>query len=458
MDAGLYKDEILDRLASTANVAQFVSYAADGTQRYSRIHGQPFNRTFGSLEAAAEALLNNAPDGMANVRSFAPHDAKSREFVYGLKRVTDIVATVRRLNESGLFAIVNETIDVNDGGVSGVAMAGVIEFAPGDTPRCVEKPGTASLNRGLGLQLLERVYRFHPSLDYDASLRVEFSLHPKRRGFHHQHTVIWEVEAVEAAELAAVVSWPNRFSRFLGDKAFGLLVADSIGLPVPRTTVIPRRVAPFEFGIPTGTCETWIRTCPIEQEPGRFTTNFGWLDPFSLLAEQDPHGDSIASVISQESIPAVFSGALIASAEGEPIIEGVPGYGPDFMLGGEAGVLPHPIYTDVSQLFEKAAAALGPVRFEWVHDGDRAWIVQLHRGATLSSGRTIYPGEARSYQKFHLCDGIDKLRELIRRVRGGDEGIAVVGNIGLTSHLGDLLRQAKIPSHIEPPDMLSAPD
>jgi hypothetical protein len=215
--------------------------------------------------------------------------------------------------------------------------------------------------------------------------------------------------------------------------------------------VISRHVAPFEFGTSTGCGETWIRTCPVEQEPGRFTTNFGWQDPFRLLSEEDPSGESIASVISQENVPGAFSGALIAGAEGTPIIEGVSGRGSGFMLGGPIGLLPEQIWRDVSEAFDMAFAVLGPVRFEWVHDGSRVWIVQLHRGATPSIGRTIYPGEPRVVHRFQTSDGIEALRDLIRLVKGSDEGIALVGNIGLTSHLGDLLRLAKIPSHIDPP-------
>ena len=48
------------------------------------------------------------------------------------------------------------------------------------------------------------------------------------------------------------LDWPNRFSRFIGDKVFGLLVADLIGLDVPRATVLARRIGPFVFGRRTG--------------------------------------------------------------------------------------------------------------------------------------------------------------------------------------------------------------
>src|SRR5205085_7477326 len=151
--------------------------------------------------------------------------------------------------------------------------------------------------REMGLKLLEKVYHFRPALNYSPSLRIEFSLHPLRRGVRYEHTIVWELEEVGPASFSPNLQWPNLFSRFIGDKAFGLLIADILDLPVPATTVIPRFLAPFAFGNPTGTGELWIRTCPVEQDPGRFTTLRGWFDPFRLMANEDPKGEMIASVL-----------------------------------------------------------------------------------------------------------------------------------------------------------------
>jgi predicted methyltransferase MtxX (methanogen marker protein 4) len=43
--------------------------------------------------------------------------------------------------------------------------------------------------------------------------------------------------------------------------------------------------------------------------------------------------------------------------------------------------------------------------------------------------------------------GLEKPRELIATV-GADEGIEITGDIGVTSHAGDLLRRAAIPSRL----------
>ena len=446
-DLNQLKDSVLSRLAESANVAQFVSFDPELRQRHARIRGYEVDHRFGSIEEAATALLQSS--GSVNVRSFEPHSAKSREFVYGLKNASEVASEVKRLAAGGLYTIINETIDVNDGGVSGVALGSIVEFAPGDTPRCVEKAGTLSLSKDLALSLLERVYGFAPDLSrYGTAKRVEFSIHPLRRGTRQDHTIVWEMEEVGGFDTSAEIIWPNRFSRFIGDKAFGLLLADVLGLPIPATSVFPRSLPPFTFGKRTGSWETWIRTCPTEQEPGRYTTHRGWLDPFELMANEDPQGNRIAAVLAQEGIQANYSGSLIVDSEGGIVIQGVGGYGEDFMLGRVLSDLPTEIEYSVREIYFRAAEFLGPVRFEWVHDGNMVWLVQLHKGSTLSLGNTVYPGEASFSHRFDVTEGIESLRELIKRTKA-HEGIVLIGRVGITSHLGDLLRKAQIPSRIE---------
>lgn len=447
-----FKDQVLDRLAQTSNVAQFVSFSPGLTPsaRFAHIRGIAPNYRFASIDKAIEALLDQCADQSVNVRSFDPQQPKAHDFIYGIAKAEIAALEVRRLAADGLHTIVNETIDVNDGGVSGVSYAGLLEFAPGDTPRAVEKPGTASLPRALGLKVLESVYGFRPSLDHPPEERVEFSLHPLRRGTANQHTVIWEVERAESLLLPASVTWPNRFSRFIGDKAFGLLIAAAIELPVPLTTVVSRGMAPFTFGRSTGSHEFWIRTCPREQMPGKFTTRRGWLDPFRLMSVEDPEGNFIASILAQEGVDAKYSGATVAGADGQPIVEGVLGSGEDFMQGRVAPqALPSAVVGDVLASYASAAERLGAVRFEWVHDGRYAWIVQLHTGATVTEGNVIYPGSPSVEHQFPVENGLESLRALAAQIEGTGEGIVLVGQIGVTSHLGDILRRARIPSRVQ---------
>jgi hypothetical protein len=312
----------------------------------------------------------------------------------------------------------------------------------------VEKPGVLSLPFGDGLELLRKVYGFTPELESHAGERTEFSVHPRARGWRRGHTLIWEHETGVEPALAATSRWPNKFSRMIGDKAFGLLMADRLGAPVPRTLVVARRVAPFTFGRETGSTEIWTRTCPVEPHPGLYTTLKGWTDPFALLQAEDPEGEVLASVLRQDAVNASHSGAAIIGADGELAIEGRRGEGDRFMLGlDRPETLPAQVAYDVRSLHGRLSATLGPVRLEWVHDGVRAWVVQLHLGATASAGSILVPGEAETWVKFPVERGLVALRETLKRLPGG-AGLVIVGEVGLTSHVADLVRKTGVPARL----------
>jgi len=452
-----HKDESLDRLADAINVAQFVSFSpgVPMRQRYARVLGYPPNHLFSGLRDAIEKLMRRSQETSLNVRSFTLQDPRSNEFLYGLTSTDEIQAAVQRIAGAGLYVIVNETVDVKDGGVSGVVQGDAIEFAPDDTPRCVEKPGVASLPRAWGIGILEKVYGFPIGFGVGPEFRLEFSIHPKPRGWKHTHLLGWELERVGLSSIMPNVMWPNDFSRLIGDKVFGLLLGSEIGLPVPKSTVISRRIAPFSFGEKTGSAERWIRTSPKEQVPGKFTTHRGWIDPFALLEREDPQGNQIASVISQCGVHPHYSGALIVSADGKLIIEGKSGEGEMLMKGvALPEKLPDPIRRDVLQLYDSALAQLGPVRFEWVHDGQKPWVVQLHRGATISTSSEIVPGDASKWRKFEVARGLEALRQELDSL-DSNEGIILQGQVGLTSHIADVVRKAGKPARLVPIKKLS---
>ncbi len=450
-----FKDQILDGLAEQANVAQFVSFGpeTDLPQRFARIRGYPPNYRFDTPIDAVNTLLEQSSKGSVNVRSYHPVEPKGRQFIYGLERRDEVIDTIRSLAATGLYTILNETIDIHDGGVSGVALGGLLEFAPDDTPRCVESPGTLALRQDLAISLLETVYGFRPDLAYPQECRVEFSVHPIRAGFRNGHTIIWEVEQVDTGHLQAPLVWPNRFSRLLGDKAFGLLVAHIIDLPVPRTRVIGRRVAPFQFGQSTQTGERWLRTCPSEQVPGQFSTLRGWTDPYSLLHDEDPDGKMIASVLAQDGVDSKYAGASLPGRGESPMIEGVAGYGDRFMLGVDSPAeLPRSVVAAVAAVIERASAQLGSVRMEWAHDGETAWVLQLHLAAHTVSNDALVEGHAEEWYSYDPQTGLAALRPLIQRAISEGAGIVVTGDIGITSHVGDLLRKAGVPARFgEPP-------
>jgi hypothetical protein len=379
------KDQSLDELARVGNVAQFVSFAPSPQgkpqQQFSRIAFHDANHLFDTPSDALDTLLRHSPEYSINVRSFTPESPKSRDFCYGIRSTAEAVAIVNRLSAEGFFVIANETVDVADGGVSGVLHGGIMEFAPDDTPRCVEKPGVASLPAKWGFALIRNVYGLKPDVVDASKGRLEFSVHPRPRGWKRTHTLMWEYEPSTLSPVHYSFRWPNRFSRHIGDKVFGLLIADILGFPVPFTIVIPRRIAPFAFGRSTGAPEVWTRTAPREPEPGRFTTKKGWIDPFQLMQSEDCEAKAIAAVLSQSAVSAKFSGAALTDSRGEMVVEGRTGEGDGFMLGLSGPErLPSNILADVQSRFVDISKILGPIRFEWVHDGRRVWILQLHQG------------------------------------------------------------------------------
>lgn len=446
-----HKDAILDSLAERGNVAQFVAFRpSNGNPRQSnsRIAGHEPNQLFLDPSEAIETLLAASADQSVNVRSYLPSDPRSREFVYGLVSAREAFDTVRRLTGEGLHTIVNETVDVSDGGVSGVLQGQTLEFSPDDTPRCVEKPGTASMPFEKGMALFELVYGFRPDLDAAAGERTEFSIHPRPMGWKQTHTLLWEHEEGVPEVSHTSIGWPNNFSRMIGDKAFGLVIAHLAGARVPHTLAIPRRVRPFAFGRSTGDLEVWTRTCPTEQQPGLYTTVKGWVDPFTLMQKEDPKGDRIASVLSQQAVAAGYSGAAIATADGELVIEGVKGEGDDFMTGKvQPTDLPPSVRADIENLNRRLTLALGPVRFEWVHDGRTAWCVQLHQGRSVSTSRVIVSGTTEEWLDFDVSRGLPALRKLLSEIPPGT-GILVQGEVGLTSHIADVLRKEGRPARL----------
>jgi hypothetical protein len=446
----LHKDEILDSLAERGNVAQFVAYRPNKSgpqQSTSRIAEIEPNTRFGDMRAAVTCLLRASVDGSVNIRSYLPEDPQSREFIYGITSVDDVIAQADRLLGQGLHLIINETIDVSDGGVSGVAQGDALEFSPDDTPRAVEKPDVASLPREMGLLILERVYGFAPELPDQSEGRVEFSIHPGPRGWRQTNTLLWEIGGGALDRLAPRIRWPNRFSRHLGDKVFGLLVAEYLGAAVPATTVVSRRVAPFRFGKRTGRSEYWLRTCPRDPQPGLFTTTRGWQDPFALLAAEDPDSQ-VASILAQEGVRPEWSGAALVGSDGTLFLEGKRGSGDDFMLGSsQPEPLPETIRADVSALHSSLADHLGPVRIEWVHDGEKPWVVQLHVGATRTSRQMVVDGEAADWRTFDVANGLSALRQFLPTIPDGC-GLELRGEFGLTSHIADVVRKWGRPARI----------
>ncbi len=248
----LFKDEVLDWLAERGNVAQFVSFDPAGAQRFCRLNGYARNHRFPTMEHAVEALFHVSGEGKVNVRSFRPESPQGNPFRVRIPSPADALSQIRSLSSQGLFCICNELVDERDGGVSGVAHGGWLEIAPDIFPRDVDSKAVAALERTTGLKILERIYGHRPSVDYPSRQRVEFTVTLSRRGHRAERTLVWEVGDAPPPGGTPSMRWPNPLSRLVGDKAFGLIVAETLGLLVPFTTVVPRRIPTFSFGRATG--------------------------------------------------------------------------------------------------------------------------------------------------------------------------------------------------------------
>jgi hypothetical protein len=167
------------------------------------------------------------------------------------------------------------------------------------------------------------------------------------------------------------------------------------------------------------------------------------------MRSEDPSDQVLVSCLIQDEVDARYSGALVTGPNDAVTLEGVRGFGDAFMQGRLPSIdVPESIRSEVLTVQRRAVETLGPVRMEWVHDANRAWVVQIHTGASVSAGRVIVPGRPKRWRLFKVTEGLEALREAIKVVQPPNEGLELIGNIGITSHIADVLRRANIPSRI----------
>lgn len=494
-----YKDDVLVTLAKKCNIAQFVSYGPDGERRHCCICGNEADlMKSASRGETIQLLLDKSIDHSINIRTFLPEQWSGNPFIVCLTDINVICNHIDELTSKGYYVIVHESIDVHDGGISCVLENGVVEFVPGDTPRFVEKVSELPIPRLMvddfitflrpiykGISTFERLCKegYLSTAEDDDSLfdyckdRVEFSLHPRSCGYKNDKIIIWEIARDSQSAYDALTSynvfsnrhscydWPNAFSQHIGDKAYGLLVANMFTKHVPQTAVCLRsqKVESFVFGTYISIADVWTRTCPNVQVPGKYATIHGYVNPYELMDKEDPDNEALVSCIIQNGIPAKYSGAYICDGYGKTAIEGVRSYGDSYMQGAEKEQLPDDVKWAVEVMGRKLYCHLhSHVRFEWVYDGVDVWIVQLHMGTVESDieHRVIYKDEVSRYVDYHPADGLDKLRELIKTIDAEaaastwhmKKGVRVVGNVGMSSHIADVLRKAHIGSYIFIPE------
>lgn len=465
------KDTKLLELSLNNNVASFISFDKKKEQgetliRFSNLKDFCWDdETTRSLEK----LLKHSKDNTVNVRSFAKDDMqKSTTFKMGLDNVADIIKQIEKNMVNDLYSIVNENIDVSDGGVSGVLIGDTIEFSPNDTPRCVEKEGVCSLPSNIGINLLHKIYGKDvlKLLDYPRNSRVEFSIHLREQGCEGTNLIIWELtENIDEEVLPEFHQHqiPNNFSDFLGEKLYGLLLAEIIAnANVPSTIGINRFVKPIIFGKETNHRDWWIRTVPTRKSAGEFATTNKSIDLFDFIGNEhfnlnNTYNKSLmlSSVLYQQGAKPIYSGASIITNNAKTtIIEGVKGQGDNFMTSGKVEDLPEEILSivknTISGLRLNLHKILGDFSIEWVYDGEKVWIVQLNQISNFIDEVTIVKGnEDTEYIHFDEID-VNTLRTIIETEITNKEniGISVSNKIGITSHIGDILRHHNIPSKI----------
>lgn len=441
----VYKDDILDELSREGNIARFFSAQASEQGVFVRhnhtgLRGGPS----GDIRPLVEHLMAESVSGRVNIRTFRPHAPEGNPFEFGIDSPDTVCEKVTDFLSEGYIIIVNEEIPVDDGGYSAVFQNGVVEIVPGQTPRGVEQGDPATLPLELAIEVTQTIFGIDISfLRAELTDRVEFSVHPRPCGVRAEHVIVWEKRPVASMSTESVaVAWPNALSRHIGDKAYGLVMAhlSTAGPWVPRTTVIARKVAPFTFGHPTGSPVRWSRSVPAVKSPGELPTYDHWVDPFSVAGE---HGEAIESILSQDGVRAAYAGALMIGTD--IVVEGVRGFGEDYMLGQDGPQdLPDAVVAAVEEIGRALRDEFGTLTAEWVYDeSGRLWIVQVNQLSSVESA-TWKREDADSWIDYYPSAGVEALRELVASLPMRT-GVVVHGRVGVTSHVGDILRRGHVP-------------
>ncbi len=350
--------------------------------------------------------------------------------------------------------IINELIDIYDGGFSGVIFNGLIEFSHNNTPRCVDKGTFCSMPLRTGLDLMTKILDRDSRMTFERNNRIEFSFHPREEGILLHNFVIWDLSKFKSSfpnYESIKTFWPNPISELVGDKVFGLFLANSYKYDVPFSKVTLRDGREFSFGKKTSTLEQWTRSCPANYEPGKLPTKKGQLDFNSWFDEYS----NLSSVIIQDSVESEFSGCFLIESNSY-VVEGVKGFGDRLMNGTEAPQpLPEILRNRIEKLAKKLLGNFGPARVEWAADKEKIWILQVNLNqikfkANEYNQFVIYNQikKISNYIEFKTNRGLSEFRKFLNDLDSKKNGVILVGNIGVTSHFGDLLRRKRINSYI----------
>lgn len=407
-----------------------------------------------------DTLLSQSNSGKVSIRTFTRDQSSGNPLKLGLSNRDEILNILYKNSIDGYYSIVNEYIDICDGGVSGVICNDVIEFSPNDTPRCVEKDGVCRLPARIGIKMLRIIYGVNIGFLWKKNKRIEFSIHTKKIGYLDKLYTVWEITDTNEFDenIKVPIMYPNNFSKHIGNKTFGLILAHILGLNVPSGIVINRNIRPFTLTtnpkrLPD---DTIMRPAPSIKLPGEIDSKFEYTDVFEFMKEGM---ENVPSLILQERVLAEYSGAAQITEDCQRCdIEGVQGFGDKFMLGmQEPGELPSKVIDKLEGSFDKIKEyreLLGDINLEWVYS-DRVWIVQFDCVNNENKAISFTTEEPESWVQIAVPEtNLKQFRESVedlleqRDITGTNFGIEIRGNIGMLSHYGDIIREYNIPAKI----------
>lgn len=469
MSAGLFektssRDERMIAISGSANIANFVSFDGSGRLRFARLGTRSLrNSSQVPLKDLLENLLSSV--GRVNLRFFAPGASTGARMVPDVSDLKTLFMTSEQCIAEDGYVIVSEAIALDDGGISGVVVHDVVEFMNGVTPRFVDQSTSKfpQLPTSVGEKMLRAIYGNDVNLLlFDKELRVEFSVHPNPVGHLGRRMIVWDAyHAPASSALRPMIEWPNVYSDWLGDKLYGLLVADAVGLTVPKSVgwLHPRIESEHEsvferwtpslgvrFGQDTGSTDEWLRSSPSRRDPGKYPTlkSSSKMDPLDWMAQIDPNGRNIRSVVQQQNVRSVYSGAA-ECGQGATLIEGVAGSGESYMLGRRVPEhIPKPVERNVRLMADQIFAAFGASRFEWAFDGDQTWLLQVNQKFVEDRSPIEVEVEGKKYVDFDPTEGLERLAEVIIVAKEADATVRLGRRVGLTSHVCELLHRADV--------------
>lgn len=478
------KDYKLKRMMEDGfNIAQVISVDKDTpTEPHVKILKKELDIEGASLRELVQLLIEDTPSHMVNVRTFTDRVNEKTTFRYGMKDVDEVLSAVKDNASKGWNSLINECIDKDDTGVSGIIVDSVTEFSPYATPRDIEKENSRFLTLPTvnAMKILTEVYgnlsdmtsldkiKFYSSITKlqcaSKTQRIEFSIHPNEVGCFGSRVIIWEASELDDTDMLLIqhrITRPNAFSEMVGDKAFGLLLADSIGAYTPDTEFHIKAFGDRYVKTPAIDLEdvdVWTRTAPTEKQAGRFETEKRRYteEEIKELLKQD----EIASVLVQEAIDVEYSGsAVLYSNSGEVSVEGVKGEGDKFMMGVEDDIeLPIEVTDTVKEFLwsvdEEYGELLGDVKIEWGFDTNGyLYIFQLCNISDaeyifkLNTNRQDENIEYIEYKLYENGTSLEDFRNFVEEIeKDTTKGIKLFAHIGITSHPCDILRKHNVPA------------